>query len=155
VTLEEVQLAGEPVGMGDVVGVHEGDDPRPRPLDSLLERRGKAAVGAAGHHNSTVAAGEVYENLPRSVGRAVVDGEHFPVGERLRPDALHRGSEVLPGIPDREDDGDTRRSRRGRGIHAESLPPSARGTLWEDHGPPPVDRFATLDRPRVLGVLVN
>jgi hypothetical protein len=44
---QEGELPGEPVGMGDIVGVHEGDDPRTGPVDPLLERRREAAVGAA------------------------------------------------------------------------------------------------------------
>ena len=123
VVLQEGELAGEPVGMGNIVGVHQRHDPRAGPLDPLLERRGEAAVGAAGDNNSTVAAGEVFEGLPRAVGRAVVDRQQLPVGKRLCSDALHGGSEEIPGIPHREHDGHARLVGGGGSGHAESLPP--------------------------------
>src|SRR5205823_3261777 len=94
VPAEVVQLAGEALRVGDVVGVHAGDEFAPCGGKRVVQRTGDARVGAGDDVDPGVVAGVFAQDGQRAIGRSVVNGDQLEVRKRLRENAFHRGAEV-------------------------------------------------------------
>ncbi len=107
-----LELAGEPLRLGDVVGVEPRDVPRTSGVDAAVERGSETESLRVRQHDEPRVVDRC-EELVRAVLRRVVDDDQLELGQRLPQDARDRLAEGRDGIVGREDDGDER--RRGHG----------------------------------------
>ena len=93
VRLEVGDLALEPVGQHDVVGVHAGDQRRLRQRAAGVEGHGQATRLLSLHADSRITLRRVGQDARRRVGRAVVDDDQLEVAQRLRQRRVERLAE--------------------------------------------------------------
>ena len=103
-------LEGEPIGMGDVVGVVEGDPLAARGRDAHVPRGPEASVGGP---DDAQPARQAREHSGRLVGGAVVHDDHLVARRELSQEALDRLRQVPGPVVGRDDDGHGRARRRG------------------------------------------
>ncbi len=103
------------IGVVLVVAVEEGEHIGPGGFDSRIAGRSHAAVlRRVGDADAAVGGGPALEDVPGVVGRAVVDGHEFPVGEFLLLERAQGAVEREGPVMDGHDDGD-------RGLHCLAL----------------------------------
>jgi len=103
------------IGIVLVVAIEEREHVGPGGFDGRVAGRSHAAVfRPAGHSHAAVGGGPAFEDLPGVVGRAVVDGHEFPVGEFLLRERAQGAVEREGPVIDGHDDGD-------RGLHFDTL----------------------------------
>ncbi len=115
VSAEVGHLPLEPVGQGDVVGVHPGGELAPGQPKHLIEGDDEPGVRPTDQADAGVPGGVLPEDRRRPVGRAVVDDQELEVGERLTEDALDRLGHVPLGVVHRHQHVDGRRRAHSSG----------------------------------------
>ena len=105
---DPLQLTAEALRPGDVVRVEPRHVPRPRGVDTAVERAGQTELLLVRQHHEPWILHR-REELVRPVCRRVVDDDQLELGQRLLQDACDRLPEGRDGIVGREDDGDERR----------------------------------------------
>src|SRR6185369_9032734 len=111
---EQRHLARQAPWIGEVVGVHAGDQFAPGELQPFIQRGDEAAVFARDEPDAAVGLAVALEDLQRVVARAVVDRYHLQAIVVLAQDRADRGGDVGPGIVDRQKHGNERRGSHWR-----------------------------------------
>ena len=106
--LERVQEQFVRVGRQQVIAVDEGQELAAGALDAAVARASGAAVLRLEQREPRVGRGLVPGDLGAVVGGAVVDHDHFQVGERLGGDRVQAVGEVAGVVEERHDDADLR-----------------------------------------------
>ncbi len=110
--LKICDLALEPLGNAEVVGVHAGQVSPACLRDAFIGRADDPGVRPPCQADARMACRIELKDGTRSVGRAVVDDDEFEVGEGLCQNAFDGGRHIGPRVVDRHDDGDERGSAR-------------------------------------------
>jgi hypothetical protein len=109
-------LALEPLRMDDVVCVHPRDQWRPRLLDHGIRASDQPeGAGALENAHARIRRGVASQDLPRIVGRAVLERHQLEVRERLAQDAAHAVVQEARRVVHRHDHAHRRRRARGAG----------------------------------------
>jgi hypothetical protein len=105
--LKRVQQQLVRVGRQHVVAVHEGQVLPAGTLDTAVARAARAAMLRRLHQGEPGIGGRLGPGgLGAVVGGAVVDHDHFQVGERLGRDRVQAVTEVVFVVEERHDDAD-------------------------------------------------
>ncbi len=107
VRLQIRDLAGEAVGVTQIIGIERGDIAASRCSDPGVARQHGAAIDRH-RHQPDARIGPARNAGTRRVGRAVVDDDHLEIDERLRGEAVERGGQQGCAIIHRHDDADDR-----------------------------------------------
>jgi hypothetical protein len=106
----------EPLRVVDIVGVEYREIAAAGNAESAVDRRVRARVGLCQHANAGVV--EAVQDLGGAVGRTVVDGDQFPVRERLAQHARDRLRDEALVVVRRKNDGNE--GRRGHGTRTDA-----------------------------------
>ena len=87
--------------MHPVVGIISRDDRSPTKWNTGVEGWDEPRMGACVYANSGVALREGASDFERSIGRAVVEEDAFPIGFALAKTAPQTGRERLFSVPNR------------------------------------------------------
>lgn len=97
--------------MGIVVGVHAGDEGGAAGGEAQVEGRDDPRVGLGKEREPGVRAGGGMEQISGCVGRAIVHGNHFKVGEGLGRQTGEGGGQGVGGVVAGKQDRDGRHDR--------------------------------------------
>lgn len=105
--LKEIDLALEPLGMHQVIGIHARDVLPCGQPHNLVEARTEAVVLPV-HQGAHARVPQPPQQFGAAIGRSVVYGDQLPIGQCLREDASQRVLDEWRGVIDRQPDSDGR-----------------------------------------------
>ena len=108
VGVKKRDLLRKPARMGKIIMVLPCDIAAPRKRDAAVECSRKALVFLVINPHPGI--GNLVEELPGTVSRAIVNSNQFKIRERLSQDGIERRRQILSAVADRQDHAD------GRGI---------------------------------------